>query len=685
MNARVRKLLMWPAFFAVPALFSFVVERQGFNLLDDGLWVLGTHIIARGGLLYRDIFTVYGPAQYYILLPFFWVLGESVRSLVVFKATVAGCSSILGVHLVRRHGAGRLGWLVPLCVLALGPVPPRYLFAAAFAALHATAYRPAGSRFTRGVLLGLAWGGLTLFGLDMFICGAIIVLAGHALIGLLAKGSFTLRDRQLAGTMAGLAGSLAAMLLLASATGSLGVATWDTIVCPLAFSPQHLTLNFLESFFRPQGMDTAFSQVFTGERLGPAWPGHVALRAVSVLLMAGLVLAAPLLALPARRLPVDARLGSLFALALCGWVAVLWRNDVAHVLAAFYGTLIVVTCLLGAIRPRRVPVAMLGAAALVAVMAPLAGERAWLFAHASRPSLVPWERPTAGISMAKDRRETIERVLGILDAGNGGPTLGWPAQPGLVFLSGRPPASRQVTLLAGSVRDEASVVADLQGSDPEHLVLGRVAGLTPGARAINELAPAIWACLRSNYFVELQLADGAEGFQVIKKAGPNVADLEGLPLERRLPGTSQLVKNSQTPPLEPGTVISQVFRVDGIDLRGIVILVATTGTLPAEMDIEVRVEELLAGGSTRSLAVFRSRVPLDQRAQTRTLAFPPVPRTAGKTVVLSLSARPEPGHEVRLLWHDSRADGGGQPDYYADGHALVNGRPVDADLFFISY
>ena len=685
MNSQMRSRLLWAALFITPAIVTFLVERQGFNMLDDGLWALGTRVVANGGLLYRDIFTVYGPAQYYALLPFFWIFGESARTLVLFKAVLAGCSSMLGFYMVRRYGARRLGWLIPLAILAIGPVSPRYVCAAAFAALHSEVFWRTNRQFTNGLLLGIAWGCLSLFGLDMLLCGAIIVFAGQAFTCLLASNVLTFRDRRLRGALAGFAGTLAIALLFAAATGTLTRAVWDTIVCPLAHSPHHVTLNILENFFRPLGMDTAFSQVFTGEILGPAWPGHVTLRVIAIRMIVGLVFAAPCLALVARRRPVDPRLGSLFALALSSWVVVIWRNDVAHIFAAFYCTLFVVVCLLGAIRAERIPVSILSVALLGAAMAPFAGERLWLLAHANRSSLVQWERPTAGIAMAKNRQETIERVIDTLSAGNESPTIGWPAQPGLAFLSGQPLATSQVTLLAGSVRDEATVIAELRKSGPAQLVLGRTGGLAPGARSVDELAPSIWKYLRANYFVELQIADGAEGFQVIRNADKSGVALEQLPLERRLPGTSQLVKNAQTPPLSPNMVISQAFRVGGIDLHGIVLLMATTGSLPTEVDLAINVEELLANGSTQSLAVLKSRVPLDQRAQLRTLAFPTIPQTAGKMVVLHFSATPNPGHEVRLLWHDTKADKSVPVDYYPEGHAMLDGRPVDADLFFISY
>jgi len=407
--------------------------------------------------------------------------------------------------------------------------------------------------------------------------------------------------------------------------------------------------------------------------------------AAAIQSISAIIIAVPLLALLLRRRLSDSRLGSLVALALSSWVVVLWRNDVAHVLAAFHSTLIVAVCLLGALREVRWSTVAIGVALLVAVMIPVGAERLWLLVNTSRPSLVHWDRDTAGILMERSRHVTIERILATMDAGLESPTAAWPAQPGLIFLSGRPLATRQVTLLAGSVRDESAVIADLRDRDPERLILGRVAGLAPGARSLDELTPTVWTHLRVNYLVELQLADGFEGFQVIRKAADSTVDLEDIPLGQRLPGTSQLVKNAQTPPLKPGVIVSQEFRVGGLDLRGVALLVAVTGPLPTEVDVQIGIEAAHSEEPARSLAVFRSRVPLDQHVQLRTLEFPAVAGSAGRLVVLNVSVVPGPEHEVRLLWHDQRQDKGSQVDYYQDGTASLNGTPVDADLFFVSY
>ena len=74
----------------VPFGLGLVVHRQGFNLLDDGLWLLGAKTIAQGDLLYRDLFSIYGPVRYLLLLPFFSLAGQSALALVLFKAVTDG-------------------------------------------------------------------------------------------------------------------------------------------------------------------------------------------------------------------------------------------------------------------------------------------------------------------------------------------------------------------------------------------------------------------------------------------------------------------------------------------------------------------------------------------------------------------------------------------------------------------
>lgn len=132
-------------------------------------------------------------------------------------------------------------------------------------------------------------------------------------------------------------------------------------------------------------------------------------------------------------------------------------------------------------------------------------------------------------------------------------------------------------------------------------------------------------------------------------------------------------------------VVGQTMRIGDLDLRGIALLVAATGPLPAEVAMELQVKELLADGAAHPSAHFKSRVLLEQRVQPCTLTFPAIPNSAGEFVLFELTVTADPACQVHLLWHDAQSDVGESVDYYPEGHALLNGKSVDADLFFISY
>jgi len=179
-NPRPRLLLATLCAALVPVGLGLVVHRQGFNMLDDGLWLLGAKTLADGNYLYGDLFSIYGPARYLLLLPFFGLAGQSVLALAVLKAVADGVAAALGYRFARWLGAGPLAWLVPVGVVALGPVHPRYVAAAGFAWLVGkTLTSHTGTRAGFGV--GLAWGALALFGLDAAAAGLVIVAASLVL------------------------------------------------------------------------------------------------------------------------------------------------------------------------------------------------------------------------------------------------------------------------------------------------------------------------------------------------------------------------------------------------------------------------------------------------------------------------------------------------------------------------
>ncbi|MCB1150458.1 hypothetical protein KDK88_02865, partial [bacterium] len=101
-----RSLLTALLVFLLPAVVETLAASQGFNLLDDGLWLLGADVLRRGGVLYRDLFAIYGPAKFVLLTPLLALTGNAV-ALALLKGVTVGAGSLLGFLAARRGGAGR--------------------------------------------------------------------------------------------------------------------------------------------------------------------------------------------------------------------------------------------------------------------------------------------------------------------------------------------------------------------------------------------------------------------------------------------------------------------------------------------------------------------------------------------------------------------------------------------------
>jgi hypothetical protein len=675
MQVRLLRYLVLAASCGLLSLATFLIERQGFNLLDDGLWLLGARIVGEGGILYRDMFTIYGPASYYALLPFIIVLGESARTLVLFKAMVTGIAAGLAWTLGRQIGSRWFAVLAPLSLLAIGSLPVRYLYAAAFAWLVVRAEDHSSNSKGRAILVGAAMAGLGLFGLDMFIGGAVILGASWL---------FAPRERRPTATVVrrvfvGLGGSAIAVLAVLLVTNTADTFLWDTVICPASNAVVHLS-PFRENARQPNELGRAFADVHTGESLGPAWTGHEWQLRYATMSAVAVVLLIPILAIRASRSRRHRATGPLIGLSLTGCLVMLWRIDTAHIGAALYLALIVASHLLATADTVRLRWRLLIGAFVVLTLLPFAGERAWLLRHHARHSLADWDRDGAGIAMSPERIKLLEQVLFAMSR-QGTTTIAWPAHPGLVFLAGMVPASTQATLLPGSVRDERAVVAEITASQPERLVIGRALGLTPGTSSLQSLTPTIWTWLRGNYVVEQQLADGHEGFQVLHR-DPNAGTA---PLEHRLPGPSQLVKNSKTQVIGPHDFVTQTLYAGGLDLRGLTILVATEGSVPAVSTLILRIGIPGAGERPEWLKELTSPVEFVQEVQPCTLSFAPIQGTAGRRIVIEVRINPVGAHRHCLLQHDPESDAGRRFDYYPEGNAAFNGRPLAGDLFFVTY
>ena len=91
---------------AITAFGVFVlilpVARQGLRLLDDGVWLVGAEALLRGDLLYRDVFTIYGPAKFVVLALFFAIAGTSAATMALLEALTLGVAAGVGVFQCPR-------------------------------------------------------------------------------------------------------------------------------------------------------------------------------------------------------------------------------------------------------------------------------------------------------------------------------------------------------------------------------------------------------------------------------------------------------------------------------------------------------------------------------------------------------------------------------------------------------
>ncbi|MEN8007708.1 MAG: hypothetical protein ABFS42_11880 [Candidatus Krumholzibacteriota bacterium] len=672
------------ATFLLPFLVGMSVHRQGFNLLDDGLWLLGTRILAEGGTLYGDVFSIYGPARYFLLMPFFLILGKSALALAVFKALLDGSASLFGYLYTRRLGAGAWAWLVPLGVVAIGPVHPRYLAAALFAAFVGwILVRPVTSRWAAA--LGLAWGGLCLFGLDMAGYGAAILLVGWIVFRRRVERGKVRPTLPAAGIAVGLVVVLGTATLVCLVSGVLGAAFWDTVVYPVTRFGDAMGVSWYESFLHDSLLDDPFSGHFTGEDLAPAWPGHGSLRALGFRAMFILVWLIPPAFLWSLRRSADARQGPLLALVLAGWVTLLARGDVFHLRLVWFGTLLAVPLLIARAPGGRVVRGALAALFCLVVIGPLFGEQVWLATHLGRPGLVRWERPAADVHLEKNRAMKLESLCSELDWDGRSPVLVWPAQPGLQFVLGAPLPTAQATLLGAEVRSPATVIADLEEHKPPVAILGLGRGLVAGVTHIQGLAPTLWSYLRRHYLLANEYATEYERYQTAVRAPETGAGSPGRKIEARLPGAAQEKKNSASPALGPGVAVAQSFKVDDFDLGGLALMFKAPGPFPYRISPVMTIFEKVGFGKPRLLRRLDLNVTLNQATQKILFSFEPVPDTAGKKLLVVISGHPEGTRPFGLLWNKSTGESAEFVDYYPEGQAFFNHQPVQADLYFISY
>jgi len=663
---------------AAPLVLGLAAYAQGFSLLDDGLWLLGGKLLVEGRRLFVDFPSIYGPTRYLLLAPLFLLFGKSALALAVLKAVVTAAASGLGFSAARRLGAGRLAWLVPLGIVGLGPVDPRYAATGAFALIvgRATTARPA--RQALGV--GIAWALLASFGLDAALFGVVIVV-GAALLAPDCRRVLRAWRPLAAGALI----PLAALALIAAATGTLTEAVRQAVVFPVTGWRGSLGVSWTQ-ILRGTSVDLRpFTGVFTGEDLAPLGPLHapwvrLALRALCAAIWPLVLLAA---VWTRRRSPTPLA-AALTAFAATGLLTLLGRGDVSHLKSCWLGALWLLPVLLSrlSVRPATRAAAALAAAALLFL--PLTAETSWLALNARRPALAPWTRPTARIHMAATWIKDVEETFAALPDARGKPMVIWPTYPGLYVLMDVPPATSYVSLLRpGEIRDPAAEIARLDARRPEFVLIGYFGnGYASTGLLMQQLEPRIWDHLRQNYRVlGLNRSDRLR-FRILQREPGGSPAIRRLPLLQQLSDQEFPFANGTTPPLRPGTPIGQSFPVGSLGLKGI--CVSFTGQPPLDVPLRLTVWLDEGGRGFRRLRSATSPLALRESPQVTAFDLPQLQETAGRNVLVTFEALDATAPPVALRWFQ-RTPATAALDFCPQGSAFVGQRPLDADLFFYSY
>ena len=342
------------ALLALGVLASGITALQNVQPNDEGLVLAAAERIARGQAPYGDFWANYAPGQYYLLGALRELLGPSLVPWRVVRVLCDAGVGALAYVLARRGGATTpvaiVAWAAAIFAMASpsGPNPFAPALLLALASLAVFERSPA----TAGVLAGLA----AFFRLEFAAC-----LAAGIVLGLLL-------DRRRRGAWSFvLAATLSGLALYVPALAATGVRpAYELLVrFPLTGFREYQALPFPLDYTGP--LDLSSPAGFLRDSVEP-----LLLFYLPAVLVAGLVVAAALLLLPARRAPLLAA-GLLTALGPLGYL--LARTDLFHT-----APLAVLVALLAAwaiaATPRRV-LAVLPALAL-AYVAVQGLDRRWL-------------------------------------------------------------------------------------------------------------------------------------------------------------------------------------------------------------------------------------------------------------------------------------------------------------------
>ena len=112
--ARSRGRWFIATLFLLAFLFQVMVIRRQITYLDESIELYCAEHVLRGQLPYRDFWSLYGPAQFYVLAAFFKLFGISALTGRLYDALIKAGIACLCFGLVERL-ASRRAALVRFC------------------------------------------------------------------------------------------------------------------------------------------------------------------------------------------------------------------------------------------------------------------------------------------------------------------------------------------------------------------------------------------------------------------------------------------------------------------------------------------------------------------------------------------------------------------------------------------
>jgi hypothetical protein len=105
------------ALFAAAMLFQAIVLRRYIGWYDESLELYGVEQVLHGHLPYRDFWTLYGPAQFYVLAGFFKLFGTTALTGRLYDALVKAGIAVMLAVLVERLASRRAALIAAAAAL----------------------------------------------------------------------------------------------------------------------------------------------------------------------------------------------------------------------------------------------------------------------------------------------------------------------------------------------------------------------------------------------------------------------------------------------------------------------------------------------------------------------------------------------------------------------------------------